>query len=406
MNTNTTVSSETIDLSELFPGAVEEEKKETSFFSKDSTSMDIKDIEDDEEDEGKEKKGADKDEDEEDEEDIPKKKTAVLEVEDLAEDQQEFEDAKSSTKTTLIEFFKTRIESGELVAFNDYDEKTPLEGYLKKFSKKDFDELWKANMKKKEDDLVEEVPKAFQESLPRELQYAAQYVQDGGTDMKGLFKALGQVEDIKSLDPNENARELSKQYLTATQFGTDEEISEQLDEWEDLGVIKKKAAGFKPKLDKLGEDILNQKIAQQASIKEKEKEQYQYYVNNVIEAVQDQDLYGVALDKKTQTSLYSGLTQHAFINSTGKKCTEFEYLLDKCMWLEPDYKTLAMVQWLLKDREGFMDAVSNKETNKQVEGIVRNLKTNQGNSIKNTSQEGTPVKRTTKLARPSGLFKR
>jgi hypothetical protein len=398
----TSTSTETIDLGDLFPESSPDNSKST-LFSKDNDSININ-SEEEVEDETSVEAGK-----EELKKVIPATAPIVshetLNLDDLT-NTEEFEEAKAGgKKADLVEFFKSKIEAGDIIPFNDYDDKTSVEDYLKKFSKKDFDELWKSNMDQKKAELIEELPIAYKNSLPPELQYAAQYFQDGGTDMKGLFKALAQVEEVKALDPEKNAREVAKQYLTATNFGDTDEINEQLDEWDDLGTITKKAQGFKPKLDKMEEDLLKQKLANQANLKVQQQQQYQFYLDNVVNAVKDEDLHGIKIDKKIQSALYSGLTQYDFVDSRGKRCTEFEYLLDKSMWVEPDYKTIAMVQWILKDREGFVKAAGNKEVNKEVENTVRLLKTEQSKSTYNNSSEESGTKKRS-LQRASTMFKR
>ena len=51
--------------------------------------------------------------------------------------------------------------------------------------------------------------------------------------MKGLFRTLSHVEEIIELDPeNENHQaEIARQYLTATNFGSPEEIQEEIETW-------------------------------------------------------------------------------------------------------------------------------------------------------------------------------
>ena len=73
--------------------------------------------------------------------------------------------------------------------------------------------------------------KNFFDALPQELQIAAKYVADGGTDMKGLFRTLAHVEETIQLDPSneQHQAEIARQYLTATNFGSPEEIQEEID---------------------------------------------------------------------------------------------------------------------------------------------------------------------------------
>ena len=82
-----------------------------------------------------------------------------------------------------------------------------------------------------------ETPAKFFESLPEELKIAARYVYDGGQDLKGLFSTLAQTEETKSIDiKSERGQErIIQEYLSATGYGTAEEIAEEIEVWKDLG---------------------------------------------------------------------------------------------------------------------------------------------------------------------------
>jgi hypothetical protein len=90
----------------------------------------------------------------------------------------------------VAELAQKMIEEGSLVPFDD---DKPLEEY----TTKDFRELFEANFQERENAVRENTPKEFFQSLPEELQYAAKYVADGGTDLKGLFRTLAQVEEMR-----------------------------------------------------------------------------------------------------------------------------------------------------------------------------------------------------------------
>jgi len=120
--------------------------------------------------------------------------------EDMGMEETEDEDSKSTgrpkmSKDAMIELAKKLIEKGQLIPFDD---DKPIE----KYSAQDFEELFEANMQEKERKLREQTPVEFFEALPEELQYAAKYVADGGQDLRGLFKVLAQVEEVRSLDPS------------------------------------------------------------------------------------------------------------------------------------------------------------------------------------------------------------
>ena len=73
------------------------------------------------------------------------------------------------------------IEEGTLFGFDD-------DKAIEDYSTKDFRELFEANFQDRESKIRENTPKEFFNSLPQELQVAAKYVADGGTDLKGLFR--------------------------------------------------------------------------------------------------------------------------------------------------------------------------------------------------------------------------
>ena len=95
---------------------------------------------------------------------------------------------KKIDKSGMVETFSKLIEEGVLIGFED-------EKSLDDYSMKDWKELIQANLDEKERTLREQTPKEFFEALPEELQYAAEYVAKGGKDMKGLFRALSQVDE-------------------------------------------------------------------------------------------------------------------------------------------------------------------------------------------------------------------
>ena len=83
---------------------------------------------------------------------------------------------KKIDKSGLVETFSKLFDDGVLVPFED---DKPMEEY----SVKDWQDLISANLEEKEKALREQTPKEFFESLPQELQYAAEYVAKGGTDV-------------------------------------------------------------------------------------------------------------------------------------------------------------------------------------------------------------------------------
>lgn len=311
-------------------------------------------------------------------------------------------------KSGLVEFLKKRIESKEMFAFDDYDEnKQSLEEYLGSLGEKDVEELWQANIDNLKQEVAAKTPQEFFESLPEELQYAAKYVADGGQDLKGLFQALAQVEQVRQLDPtDENDQEgIVKSYLQATGFGTEEEIEEELTTWKDLGVLEKKAKQFKPKLDQMQEEIVQSQIAEQENRKQQQEQAAEAYMKNVFEALRPAEINGLKLDKKTQAQLYSGLVQPNYPSISGRPTNQLGHLLEKYQFVEPNYPLIAEALWLLSNPDEYRQNLVKQGKNQAVEQTVRQLKTEQARKNVSTYQD-EDENRSRKIARPTNIFKR
>ena len=311
-------------------------------------------------------------------------------------------------KSGLVEFLKKRIESKEMFAFDDYDEeKQTLDDYLTNLGEKDIEELWQANINNLKQEVAAKTPKEFFESLPDELQYAAKYVMDGGQDLRGLFQALAQVEEVRSLNPtDENDQEgIVRSYLQATNFGTEDEIQEELSTWKDLGVLEKKAKQFKPKLDQMQEQIVAAQLQEQEMRKNQQQEAAEAYMQNVFEALRPAEINGLRLDKKTQAQLYSGLTQPQYPSISGRPTNLLGHLLEKYQFVEPNYPLIAEALWLLSNPDEYRNSLVKQGKNQAIEQTVRQLKTEQSRKNVNTYQDDED-NRPRKIARPQNIFKR
>lgn len=313
-------------------------------------------------------------------------------------------------KSGLVEFLKKRIEAKEMFAFDDYDEsKQSLDEYLGGLSEKDTDELWQANIDNLKKEVASNTPTEFFESLPEELQYAAKYVADGGQDLKGLFQALAQVEQMRELDPTKDTDQefIVRQYLQATNFGSPEEIEEELTTWKDLGSLEKKAKQFKPKLDQMQEEVVQNQLAQQEQRRLQQQEAAEAYTQNVFEALRPAEINGLKLDKKTQAQLYTGLVQPQYPSISGRPTNLLGHLLERYQFVEPNYPLIAEALWLLSNPEEYRQTLVKQGKNAQVEQTVRTLKTEQSSKTSGAYQEDeSSDNKPRKIARPQNIFKR
>ena len=332
-----------------------------------------------------------------------------VDEEDAEDDTKKKGGRPKTEKSGLVEFLKKRIESKEMFAFDDFDEsKQTLDEYLSGLAEKDIEELWQANLDNLKNEVAAETPKEFFESLPEELQFAAKYVADGGQDLKGLFRALAQVEEVRELDPSKDSDQetIIRNYLQATQFGTAEEIEEELTTWKDLGVLEKKAKQFKPKLDQMQEEIVQAQLAEQEARQQQQEEAAQAYMQNVFEALRPAEINGLKLDKKVQAQLYTGLTQPQYPSISGRPTNLLGHLLEKYQFVDPNYPLIAEALWLLSDPEGYRSELKKQGKNAAVEQTVRQLKTEQARKNTSSPYEEREEQRSRKLTRPTNIFKR
>lgn len=383
-NGTTTVTTVDLDIDNILgtPGAEnimvpsDSQKKEPvkpSIFS--AKPVDMSFLEKDEEDDGSESQSA-----------AQETKAPVATQEQILEQLDElndFETDKSTgrpktDKSAMIELTKKLIEAGKLIPFDD---DKPIE----KYTVQDFEELLEANMQEKERKMREEVPLEFFDSLPQELQYAAKYVADGGNDLKGLFRTLAQVEEVRSLDPRDDndQEQIVRAYLHATQFGTSEEIEEEITAWKDRDELGAKANKFKPKLDAMQQQIVARQLNQQEHMRKQQAAQAQMYMENVYKTLDPGDLNGIKLDKKTQSMLYAGLVQPNYPSISGRPTNLLGHLLEKYQYVEPRHDLIAEALWLLSDPDGYRAKVKEGGKKEANEKTARMLKTEQAN--KNSS---------------------
>lgn len=387
------------------PGAenvmLPETEKKPNVFTKESTDLSF--LENDTDEEGSESKD--------------NKPEEVKGAEVLKELDQEFlgqpdsdEDEGDSKKTAgrpkldksgTSELFKKLIEKGQIVPFDD---DKPLEEY----TIKDFEELLEANIVDRENQIRQTTPVEFFDALPEELQVAAKYVADGGEDLKGLFRILSEVEEHRQLNPKDtkDQEQIVREYLRATNFGNEEEIDEEIYSWKDRGDLESKALKFKPKLDKMQEQVVAKKLAQQENMRKQQQQAANAYMQNVYNTLSTGEVNGIKLDKKVQGMLYTGLVQPSYPSISGKQTNMLGHLLEKYQYVEPRHDLIAEALWLLADPDGYKSKIKDQGKTAAVEKTVRQLKTEQAKMSTSSpvvEQEETTQRR---IPRSGNFFKR
>jgi hypothetical protein len=392
---STTVGQVDVNIDEIFgmPGAdsvmlpADEEEKPKSMFSKETVDTTFLDKPTTKEEVAKK---------EEVEETIAELDSLITQEEDAGN-----KGRPKVDKSGLAELASKMIEEGSLVPFDD---DKPLEEY----TTKDFRELFEANFQERENAVRESTPKEFFNALPEELQYAAKYVADGGTDLKGLFRTLAQVEEMRELDPNDeyDQAEIARQYLYTTNFGTPEEIEEEINDWKDMDKLQQKANQFKPKLDRMQEEIVARQLAEQEVKKQQQEHAARQYTDNVYSTLANGEIGGLKLDRKVQSMLYSGLVQPNYPSISGKQTNLLGHLLEKYQFVEPRHDLIAEALWLLSDPDGYKSKIKDQGTKQAVEKTVRQLKTEQSRKITSSVNDDREYDSRTKTSKPQKTISR
>jgi hypothetical protein len=335
----------------------------------------------------------------------------IIESLDIDNEAEEVTETKSKRGRKPIsgisDVFDKLIKDEKIVPFDD-------DKSLEEYSAKDWEELIEANLEEKANQVRQETPKQFFQSLPQELQIAARYVADGGKDMKGLFSTLSQVENTKQLNVKKTSdqEKIISEYLGATGYGTQEEIQEEIEIWKDLGKLEQQASKFKPKLDKMQEKVVAQKLQEQELKKKQQENASKAYMKNVYDTLKDGKLGDVKVDRKTQAMLYNGLVQPNYPSVSGNNTNLLGHLLEKYQFVEPNYGLISEALWLLQDPEGYKAKIMDKGAQKSVEKTVRKLKTEQSNAggaslgVSQAEAEKNSKSAGRKLNRPQNIFKR
>jgi hypothetical protein len=227
-----------------------------------------------------------------------------------------------------------------------------------------------------------------------------------------LFGALSKVEETRELDikKEKDQERIIREYLGATGFGNAEDISEEIEVWKDLGKLESQASKFKPKLDKMQEQVVAKRLQEQEMKKKQQQQASEKYMANVYETLKGGEINKIKVDRKTQSLLYNGLVQPSYPSITGKNTNLLGHLLEKYQFVEPNYPLITEALWLLADPKGYKEKLMEKGESIATEKTVRKLKTAQSqkaSSAASIEEKGSAKKGTgRKLPRSKNIFKR
>ncbi len=316
-------------------------------------------------------------------ENTPDKLEEALNLKDKTDLEEDVED--KTDKNQLFSALEDLVKEEKFLLFEG---DKPLQDY----SKKELVEVFQANEDRIRKEEQEKAPAELFDALPAQLQYAVNYIANGGTDIQGLLKHLSQSEEVVNLDiTTEKGQEQTvRQYLAATGYGTAEEIEEELTTLKDMpGALEKKATQFKPKLEAKQQQIIDKELKDQELRKQQHEKAAIKYREDIIEALKPDTLEGLKVTPTIKGMLFDGLTQSNYPSVSGRKTNLFGHLIEKYNYVEPNPKLIAEALWLLKDRKAYHEAIKASANSEMAGDIAKKLKSAGQEKTTSTNQEST-----------------
>lgn len=316
-----------------------------------------------------------------------------------------------SDKNVAVSYIADRAKEGKIALFSDYDESVPVEEYLNKLPQNRLYELFDKNIENARQSAIEEIQQSeassFYESLPPEFRAMYEYAANGGNDWSTWAQNMQGYTNIQQLDPTNDDHQsiIARNYLEATNFGTPQMIQEQIQEWANDGKIGNKAQQFKPLLENMYQQNAQRMAYEQQQYALQQQQYAQEYHNAVVNTLKKGEIAGIKINQSLQKDLYRGLTQVA---EEWGNTNELEYLWNKVNFEAPNHEKIAMAHWLLKDTDGFLNAIRQSAKNEAATETFNELKRLNVKGTGGTNIVETPApKQTVKKLQPTweGLWR-
>lgn len=358
-----------------------EEEKNTVLKNPNVDTSFIDNVEEEEEEEEKETTNEEENSNEAD--------TSFLDEEFEEEEDEEIETRgrKKQTKDIAISAVSNLIKKGLIQPF--VNENGELEKPLEEYTQQDIEELIEANIQDGIQKVAQDAPLRVFSTLPEEVQHVVNYALNGGQDTKAVFKILSQTQEVYelSLDNEDDQEKIVRQWMHSQDWGTSEEIENEIQDLKDSNKLKAKAEVFKPKLDAKQAQVVQAKLAAQAKAQEQAMLAAKTYAEDVYHTLKKGELNGIPLNDKIQNMLYFGLTDKSRYNDrNGNPTNELGYLLEQYQY--GDKKNLDVINevlWLMKDPAGYKKEVMNKAVNENNKKTARVLRTAEQQAINPSS---------------------
>jgi hypothetical protein len=293
--------------------------------------------------------------------------------------------AKVGRKPGLVEVIDKLTKKGLLDLFEDNQD-------ISSYTLEDIEELIESNIISKVNEVAQQAPLEVFGKLDPKLQDVISYALNGGTDISNVLKNVARAQEITdlSLDNDDDQERIVREWLRQLGSYTDEEIEDEITTYIDSNNLAKKAAQFKPKLDKKQAEIMEKQLQEQDEKRKRAEEAKKTYAETIYNTLNRTDLNGLRLNNRIQTALYYGLTDTShYQDREGNPTNELGYLLEKYQFgKEANPSLLVEALWLLKDPNGYRQSVLAVGQQQAHAKTYRSLKTAEGERMTSSSKQG------------------
>ena len=178
-------------------------------------------------------------------------------------------------------------------------------------------------------------------------------------DVRKYLSSLIEETNIKALDPNNefDQERIVRQWFENEDW-TPEEVEEKLSDLKNSGLLAKEASRIKPKLESKAEEIATKKEESMRQLREMEQSRKKGFLQKVGDVLKGGKIGDIPVNKDEATKIFTLLDpdKRMYQTNDGKKLemTPIEMLIMSHRYSQKaDPETLAMVAYLLTDREGF-----------------------------------------------------
>lgn len=287
----------------------------------------------------------------------------------------------------LVSMVNQLVKEDILFGFQDQEEISTIE---------EAKELIKENLKYKEENAIEDLWKRKVESFSPQIQAIIQYAEKGGTDVSTLLNAIGEVETVVELtvDTEEGQEEIVRQALRNRNFDEDE-INDQIETLKDLDKLKQKAEKYKPELERLKEEKINQLMQEQESRIEKAKKASEIYLKTVQQTLDQSEIGSLKLGRDEKFMIMDALAEPKYKSIGGYNVNGFIKSLEDLQFGEnANYEHFLNIVHFAVDRDSFIQKLKETITTDLSLDTVKKLKTSKSTS--SNSADNIPDTRTAK----------